>query len=330
MPDVILLGDINIDIISHLPAYPSFGTEGVASSIEYHAGGGIVNTAFAMANMGASVGVVARIGSDPLADNILADLKASNVDTSRIQIDKTVNTGLIYIVVTPDGERTMFSSRGANVFTRMNDHLSDYFEESRWYHISGYTLLAEPQSSTALSGLERARNTFCRISLDPGLIPAMQTPQKLRDLFPFIDVFLPSKEELLYVTGGMSFQDAINDVLASGVKAVVVTRGGAGCVVAYEHHYYEIPGFEIQVKDTTGAGDSFNGGLTLGRMVGLSWPAAAVLGNALGGIAAAHVGSGIGSVNQRQVEELIIHNQFKPQWADWQPALEEVLAWLTS
>jgi hypothetical protein len=63
-------------------------------------------------------------------------------------------------------------------------------------------------------------------------------------------------------------------------------------------------------------------------MVGLSWPASGVLGNALGAMACARKGSGAGTINAKQVEELIAQDQFKPQWANLQSALEAARAWL--
>ncbi len=328
MPDVIFLGDINIDIIASLPAYPTWGGEGVANAIEYHTGGAVFNTSLALANMGVDVGIIGRIGTDPLAAQVISDMDKAGIDRSRIQIDPAVRTGLIYIVVTPDGERTMFSARGANVFTEVREDLSDYFSNARWYHFSGYTLLAHPQHATAISGLESARRYLCRVSMDPGPEPAMRYHKQIREILPKVDVFFPNEQELIILAQSKNFKDAIADILDGGPKAVVVKRGGKGCVIAYDEQHYEIPAFEVQVQDTTGAGDSFNAGVALGRMVGLSWPASGVLGNILGAIACSKKGGGADEINTKRVEEFIIKDQFKPQWAKWQAALEEVLAWL--
>ncbi|MEM7347570.1 MAG: carbohydrate kinase family protein [Chloroflexota bacterium] len=328
MPDVTLLGDINIDIIAPVSAYPSLGSAGLVTAIEYHSGGGVVNTAFALSSMGVDVGIIGCVGSDVLADRVLSDLQAAKVDTSRIQVNSSVNTGMIYIAVTPDGERTMFSARGANVFTKPTDDLVSYFQDSRWYHFSGYALLAEPQKSAAISGLEAAHQSLCRVSLDPGPEPAMQYGKQIKSLLPKVDIFFPNEEEITLLAGAKDLQEGINELLQEGAKAIVVKRDRRGCIIGHEQAYYEIPAFEIQAVDSTGAGDSFNAGVLLGRMVGLSWPASGVLGNALGALTVASKGSGAGNINARQVGELITQDQFKQQWRDWQSALEEVLAWL--
>ena len=330
MPDVILLGDINIDIIAAMPFYPARGIEGVATALEYHTGGGVVNTALTLANLqvGVTVGLIGRVGQDALAQQVTADLKKAGVDLSELQIDPSVSTGLIYVVVNLDGERTMFSARGANVLTERTKTLDDYFSDARWYHFSGHALLSEPQCSTAVYGLESARHHRCNISLDPGPEPAMRYHKQIKELLPKVDVFFPNEQELMFMTPGKSFTQAIEEVLETGCKAVVAKRGRQGCVIAYGQEMLEIPGFEVVAEDSTGAGDNFNAGVALGRMIGLSWPASAVLGNALGAIVCTKKGGSVGELSAKQVEGLIIQDQFKPQWRDWQPALEEVLAWL--
>ncbi len=330
MPDIILLGDINIDINATLAAYPARGGEGIVHTVEYNTGGAVVNTAVALAKMGADIGIIGRIGSDTLAAQALADLQRASVDRSQIQVDSVVSTGLIYIVVNPDGERTMFSTRGANVFTKSTLAWESYFANARWYHFSGYALLAQPQHDAAIYGLELARRNHCRVSLDPNPEPAMRYAKIIREILPKIDTFLPNEHELIVLSGGKNFNDAIKDILDTGAKAVVTKRGSKGCVIAYADEFLEIPAFDIQVKNTTGAGDSFNAGVVLGRTVGLSWPASGVLGNALGAIASVTQASGIAETNVEKIVELIEKDMFKSQWQEWHSALEEVLAYLSA
>lgn len=329
MPDVILLGDINIDVSAAIPAYPSRGGEGVATSVEYHTGGSVVSTSLALANIGADVGIIGRIGNDALAKQVIADLERIGVDKSHIQVDDVVSTGLIYIVVNSDGERTMFSSRGANVFTTPQDSWADYFSSARWYHFSGYALMAQPQHDAAVFALDLARQNYCKVSLDPNPEPAMRYGKRLKSLLPKIDVFLPNEQELMIVSGMTAFDDALAAILDMGAKAMVVKRGAKGCTIVHGDDRYDIPGFEIHVRDTTGAGDSFNAGILLARTVGLDWAAAGVLGNAFGAIASSNQGAGAAQVSANAAIELIEASMFKPEWRDWHWAIEQVLAYLT-
>jgi ribokinase len=148
MPDIVVLGDINADVIFSIPAYPLPGNEAIATSVKLHTGGSAVNTAIALAKMDMKVGFIGRVGSDPLANQVLEDLESTGVDCSQVQIDPRVNTGLIFIAVTEDGERTMFGARGANAFTQAGAIDSDYFINCRWIHLSSYSFLAHHQYET--------------------------------------------------------------------------------------------------------------------------------------------------------------------------------------
>ena len=329
MPDVILLGDINIDVSAAIAAYPSRGGEGVATSVEYHTGGSVVTTSLALANIGADVGIIGRIGNDALAQQVMADLAKIGVDSSQIQVDGVVSTGLIYIVVNSDGERTMFSSRGANVFTTPQVSWQEYFSSARWYHFSGYALMAQPQQDAAIHALELARQNHCRVSLDPNPEPAMRYGKQIRALLPKIDVFMPNEQELMVVSGMTTFDEALAAILDVGAKAMAVKRGAKGCTIVYGDERYDIPGFDIHVRDTTGAGDSFNAGVLLARTVGLDWAAAGILGNALGAIASSTHGAGASQVNPNAVIELIEASMFKAEWEEWHWAVEQVLAYLS-
>jgi len=330
MPDVVLLGDINIDINASMPAYPARGGEGVTTSVDYNTGGSVVTTSLALANMGGDVGVLGRIGVDALAAQALSDLEAIGVDRSQIQIDQVVSTGLIYIVVNPDGERTMFSSRGANVFTTPKPEWEKYFSHSRWYHFSGYALMSQPQQDAAVHALALARQNHCRVSLDPNPEPAMRYSKRILELLSKIDIFMPNEMEIMVTSGETNLDDAIKRILDAGVKAVVVKRGKKGCMVAYDKEVFQLPSFEINVKDSTGAGDSFDAGMLLGRMVGLSWEASGVLGNALGAIATSTYGTGGAAISPDSVIEMLEANMFKPEWQEWHWAIEQVLAYLTA
>ena len=120
MPDVVALGDVNVDIIAHFASYPDTGEDALASSTEFHCGGSAANTAMALARMGLDVMLISRVGPDSLALKALNSLNEAGVMPGGLQRDAAAMTGLMYVVVTPDGERTILGHRGANVLTDPN------------------------------------------------------------------------------------------------------------------------------------------------------------------------------------------------------------------
>lgn len=326
MPDVVVIGDINADVILNMGTYPSPGSEAVASAVQIHTGGSAVNTAISLAKMGINVGFVGRIGKDPLAKQVLIDLQQAGVDCSNIQIDPRVNTGMIMIAVTTDGERTMFSARGANVFTDASAINPQYFSDCRWIHLSGYSFLSYHQRETVMLALDIAQKSpHTRVSLDIGIEPATQARSQILDILSRVDVIFPNELELLLLSQGRSSKEALDYLLNDKqANAVVAKLGGSGSILAVGNRRMQLPAFRIDVKDTTGAGDSFNAGVVLGRLVGLSWDASVALGNAFGGLATVEEGGGATSMNKNTVAKLVEKHLFFEEWLPSQQALEEL------
>jgi ribokinase len=328
MPDVVLLGDINIDMIVQIPGYPVRGGEGVATAVEMYTGGSAVNTALLLAQLDVDTGFIGCVGQDALAAQVFTDLAEAGVDHRYVQIDPAVSTGLIFIAVTPGGERTMFASRGANTLTTSSDMWERYFQGARWYHVSGYALLAQPQSEAALFGLELAERQRCRVSIDVGGELAYRHRRQVLELLPRLDIVFPNEDELALLTPSMTTEEGLTHLLEHGVKAVLAKRGKAGCLVATSRDRFELPAFRVQAQDTTGAGDSFNAGVILGRLVGLSWPASAVLGNVFGALATTRKGANAETIRAQQAGLFLEKHLDLPEWRPWLSALEEALAYL--
>jgi ribokinase len=329
MPDIVVLGDINADVIFSIPAYPLPGNEAIATSVKLHTGGSAVNTAIALAKMDMKVGFIGRVGSDPLANQVLEDLESTGVDCSQVQIDPRVNTGLIFIAVTEDGERTMFGARGANAFTQAGAIDSDYFINCRWIHLSSYSFLAHHQYETVLAALDIAENSpYTRVSLDIGTEPAIKARTQILQLLPRLDVILPNETELMLLGQGRTIDESLDFLLdEKGANAIVTKRGSKGCLLATGDKRVEFPAFQVETIDTTGAGDSFNSGVVLARLVGLSWEASAALGNAIAGLSTTQPGSGAASITRSSVSKLTEKHLFKDEWASVRLALEELTAY---
>jgi ribokinase len=328
MPDIIVIGDINVDLIFNIPAYPTPGSEAIATTVQMHTGGSAVNTAIALARMDMDVGFIGRIGSDALAKQVLVDLNEAGVDCTNIQIDPRINTGLIFIAVTVDGERTMFGARGANAFTEASALDLGYFTNCRWIHLSGYSFLSHHQHETMLAVLDLADNSrHTRVSLDVGTEPALRARSQILQALPRIDVVFPNRTELSILSEGRSLDEALDYLIDGRANAVVTKCGRQGSAVAVGNKRMKLPAFNVNVRDSTGAGDSFDAGVVLGRLVGLSWEASVALGNALGGLATTQEGSGANSINRSVVSRLIEKHLFKDEWAPTRPALEELIAY---
>lgn len=289
---VVVLGDLNIDALLSVPAYPAPGGDALATASHLGAGGSAANAAIVLAKLGQPSRLLARLGSDAWADAALRALAQAGVDTQTIQRDGAASTGLFFIPVTPDGERTMFGLRGANV--RLDPHtVEPALAGARWLHVSGYALLETPQRDAALRALDLAQAQGVPASVDAGRLLAWQHPDLLRRLLPRLALCVLDREAARGVVGEVAGPaEAAEALTAAGVGLAALTLGAQGAYLQSGSQIVRQPPFAVDVVDTTGAGDAFSAGLIFAQLRGLSLPAAATLAAALGALAVQAWGAG--------------------------------------
>ncbi len=330
MPQVVALGDINIDVISHIHHYPQKGGEGLAEEGHVYCGGSAANTAVVLGRFGVDVGIIGRVGEDVLAPLALAALAEAGVDGRCIQRDPQAMTGIILVAVTPDGERTMFGCRGANVRTDPALLDEDYIAQARIFHLSGYTLLQVPQRDAALRALDVACQAGLTVTADLGLEAVMRVTDQVKAILPKVDILFPNQAEAEYLTGRRDTEGAIASLLDHGVRVVALKLGKRGCAIGSGEGTFTVPGFAVPTVDTTGAGDSFDAGLILGRLEGWGWRESALLADALGALTATVEGAGTSLAERGEVRAFLEAHLDQPSWQDWREELGFLIDFLSS
>ena len=352
MPQVVTIGDINIDVIAHVPGYPQKGGEGLAEQGHIYCGGSAANTAIVLGRFGVDVGMIGRVGEDVLALLALAGLAEAGVGGRCIQRDPQTMTGIMLIAVTPDGDRTMFGCRGANVRTDPNLLDESYITQARIFHLSGYSLLQVPQRDAALRALEVARQAGLTVTADLGLEAVMRVTDRVKAILPQVDILFPNQAEAEYLTGRQDIEEAIKCLLDYGVGVVALKLGKRGCAIGsaewrpdgslrlgsvqatgsprrpVEGGMFTVPGFAVPTVDTTGAGDSFDAGLILGRLEGWGWRESALLADALGALTASVEGAGTSLAERGEVRAFLGAHLAQPAWQDWQQELRFLIDFL--
>jgi sugar/nucleoside kinase (ribokinase family) len=119
---------------------------------------------------------------------------------------------------------------------------------------------------TAMRMAQHARVQDIIITLDPSsrLLHNPQAPE----LFRYVDYFMPGYALAHRFTGEADPFHAATALLRHGFRAVIITKGEAGCFVATPEEHYHLPAFEVPVIDTTGAGDTFHGAFVAGLSKG--------------------------------------------------------------
>src|ERR1700722_13687535 len=153
-PRVVVLGDIAVDIMGRVPAWPEPGDDCLAKELEMHCGGVGANFALGMARWGVRPRLIGCVGRDLFGEYVVGELRKRGVNVRGVQRTRDALTGMFYINVTPDGERTFFGSRGANGLTQPLRRPSVLGLGIRAAHLVGYNFLTPGPEKAALRLIE--------------------------------------------------------------------------------------------------------------------------------------------------------------------------------
>jgi ribokinase len=291
-PSLLVLGDLNMDMIGRVDEWPAPGGECLCPQLELHCGGVGANCALAITPWGISVRLLGCVGQDCFADYLLDTLRETGVDIRGVQRSSRSLTGVLYINVTRDGQRTFFGSRGANQFMRPANVPTSSLLSSDAAHLVGYSFLNPGPEKMARQILRQFRSHGKRVSLDVGMEPSKRIPKKILQLLPQVDLLFVSSDESAMLTGRINPRESFLLLERAGAKAIVMKLGKRGCLISDGGVLREVPSFAVRTVDSTGAGDAFTAAFLQARMREWSTLEAALAANAAGAAAASRVGAG--------------------------------------
>jgi ribokinase len=289
---LLVFGDLNMDVLGRVDAWPVPGGECLCPQLELHCGGVGANCALAIAPWGINVRLLGCVGQDRFGDLLLDTLRKTGVDIASVQRSSRSLTGLLYINVTPDGQRTFFGSRGANQFMDPQQVSASSLLSSTAAHLAGYSFLNAGPEKIARQILRQFHSRGKWVSFDVGMEPSKRIPQKILCLLPQVDLLFVSSEEAAILTGQSSARKSFLQFQRAGAKEIVMKLGKRGCLISDGGILREIPSFAVRAVDSTGAGDAFTAAFLQARMRGWSTAEAALAANAAGAAAACRVGAG--------------------------------------
>ena len=260
--DVMAIADLFADVVIVGREKPEFGqVEKLADAYVIELGGSAPIFASQFAKLGGKIALVSVLGDDLLGGFLEQRMRAIGIDTQHIVRSKTRETPL-GLNISVDGDRSLLTVLGALMEVSPALASEEIVRQTRHWHIAGYFLL-EQLIGFWPSFLEGLRNKGITVSLDTNWAPTGNWRQ-VAELLPRVDVFLPNENEAMAITGKSDYRSAGID-LAKTCRLVVVKRGadGASAFVDGKEVYQAVPDAlrkNLRVVDTTGAGDSFDGG----------------------------------------------------------------------
>ena len=263
MKPIVVVGSINMDLVSRTKRIPAPGETVTGSSFEMHSGGKGANQAVAVARLGYPAILLGAVGDDIFGSKLLAILRDYGVDVSYVKTTREPS-GTATIVVDSAGENTIIVTPASN--SRVTP---SYLERNREILKSAgmvLTQLETPVETVMWLG------EFCGahqipLMLDPA--PATDLPDTL---LRTVTWFTPNETEAVFYTlDGESIEKTLARLFEVGIANVVLKQGAKGVILATANGSREtVDAVRVKAVDTTAAGDAFNGAFAVSLMRGSS------------------------------------------------------------
>lgn len=291
---LLVFGSLNWDIVARVPRLPQAGETLSGRDFLQASGGKGANQAVAAARLETPTALVGRVGQDNFGRELLTQLHTVGVDVADVRVDSDTHTGVAIIHVDDAGENAIAIVPGAN--GRVDD--SDVARlQPRLNGVSMLLLQLEIPLAAVTAAAVTARKAGVTVMLDPAPVPN-SFPE---DLYKTVDILTPNALEASQLLG-TPVEDAESALAAAkafrkkGVGTAIVTLGSAG--VAYARLDEDggedtkfVPAFAVTARDTTAAGDAFNGAFAAAMGRGLSFAEALQWGMAAGALSATKAGA---------------------------------------
>jgi len=256
----VVVGDLMTDVVA-LTTGPTALASDTRAVVRISGGGSAANTAAWLAHLRHAVTYVGRVGADVLGRAAVDELAGGGVDV-RVGVDPDLPSGVCVVVVTPGGERAMFPSTGANGGLVPDDLPTELFIPPNHLHLSGYSLLNDGSRAAGIAALRLGAQTGLTTSVDPasvGLI-AERGAAAFLDWSAGCGVLLANAEEAQLLAGRSELAEAGAALLAAYGEVVVKTGANGAQWFGPGGATVRVPAVEVEVVDTTGAGDTFAAG----------------------------------------------------------------------
>jgi len=264
-----------MDLVISVPQAPAEGETVQGKSIRYVPGGKGANQAVSCARQGAQVSMLGRVGPDAQGQILCDALTQDGISIQGVQVDPEESTGVAMVLVEDSGLNRIVVIAGANGQLCLDeDQLAQALRDAQYL-----VMQFEVPIEQVVQAATVARRLGCKVVLNPS--PAQTLPEELWSL---VDVMIVNETEARFLTGLAPDTDPQmaaevgRRLRSQGVSQVVVTLGALGAVAtdAGGSSYHPAP--QVKVVDTTAAGDTFLGTVTVGLASNRSLSASVDLG----------------------------------------------------
>lgn len=271
LADIVIIGSsaLNVDYLFSVDEFVSDG-ETFIKDFKKSPGGSASNTISALSKWGIPSAIIGCIGDDEDGELLTAHFRQWNVVQWISKVE--THTGRAFIYVDKNGRRSSYIIPGANLSLKIDMFQQEIPESVKWVHCS--SLVGQGAFDAQMGWLMELPERV-RISFSPGMIYANYGLEGLKEILKKTTILFLSKDELEVFTGQKRFsiEDSIKILHDTGPTIVAVTYGKEGSYLSDGINIHHLKPFtkgqeQVEIIDTTGAGDAFAAGILFGLIKG--------------------------------------------------------------
>lgn len=257
--DVTALGELLID----------FTENGISPQgnllLEANPGGAPCNVLAMLSKLGHRTSFVGKVGADMFGKRLRKVITDVGIDDSGLAEDKNVNTTLAFVHTMEDGDRdfSFYRNPGADMMLAPTDVKEELVRDCRIFHFGTLSMTAENCRKATEVAVELAKQAGALVSFDPNLREplwdSLETAKE-RTIFGLehCDILKISDNEIEWLTGETDYKRAVALLKAKyDIPLILVSLGKNGSLAFSDVAFAEVPGYEVDTIETTGAGDTF-------------------------------------------------------------------------
>lgn len=229
-------------------------------------GGAPANVCGAFRKLGGEAEMITQLGDDPFGDKIVEEFMMHGIGTDHVLRTTQANTSLAFVALKEDGNRefSFYRKPGADMLMQPELVKKEWFTDAFALHFCSVSLGDFPMKKAHEKAIAYAKEAGNIISFDPNLRLALwEDPNELRKavlaFLPMAHILKISDEEIEFLTGKTSVEDAWDQLFVGDVQMVIYTKGADGAECYTKTKKAAAAGCKVKATDTTGAGDAFIG-----------------------------------------------------------------------
>lgn len=263
MIDILVVGEINPDLILTGDVTPEFGqVEKLVDSAALTIGSSSAIFACGAARLGLKVAFIGVCGDDVFGKFMLDEMSKRNVDVSNVIVRQDGQTGLS-VILNNQSDRAILTHSGLIAELQASDMPDSLLRQSRHLHMGSYFLQTKLQPDLP-ELFRRAHTLGLTTSLDTNYDPSEKWIG-FDELLSVTNVFLPNETEAKSLTVAKNVDEAAGR-LGPKVEALAIKLGAEGALGVQKGERVRVDSIPVVVRDTVGAGDSFDAGFMYGYL----------------------------------------------------------------